>query len=81
MRENGTITKLMALALTCGQTVGSTMVSGSTMTCKEWEFISTLTEFDMTDSTKTTKRRDLDNTSGLTAESMKVGGIWVNSTA
>ena len=33
----------------------------------------------MTDSTKMTKRRDLDSTSGLMVESTKVGGIWVNS--
>lgn len=80
MRGIGSITKLMALVRTCGQMVESTLVSGLITTCREQGFTFTLTECDMTDSTKTTKRKDLDSTSGLMVESMKVGGIWVNST-
>lgn len=80
MKGIGSITKLMALARTCGQMVESTLVSGLITTCREQGFTFMQTECDMMDSTKTTKRKDLDSTSGLMVESMKVGGIWVNST-
>jgi hypothetical protein len=70
----------MVLALTSGQTAESTTVSGLIMICRELAFTSMLTECDTTDSIKTTKRKATVSTFGMMAESMKVGGIWANST-